>query len=98
MVHQVRTLGSSSTRRSFLRTGLAASGALGTALIANHLPSAALADSELTFGDVSILRLLSAFEIIETDLWQQYNELGGIQDKEVPGGTGNKPYTGALSN
>jgi hypothetical protein len=98
MVHQVRTLGSSSTRRSFLRTGLAAPGAIGTALIANHLPSAALADSELTFGDVSILRFLSALEILETDLWQQYNELGGIQDQEVPGGSGNKPYTDALSN
>jgi hypothetical protein len=52
MVHQVRTLGSSSTRRSFLRTGLAAPGAIGTALIANHLPSEALADSELTFGSI----------------------------------------------
>jgi hypothetical protein len=29
-------------------------------------------------------------------LWQQYNELGGIQDKEVPGGTGNAAYTAAL--
>src|SRR5205823_5348167 len=29
-----------------------------------------------------------AVEIIETDLWQQYNELGGIQDSEVPGGSG----------
>jgi len=29
-------------------------------------------------------------------LWQQYNELGGIQDAEVPGGSGNPDYTEAL--
>jgi len=27
----------------------------------------------------------------------QYNELGGVQDSEVPGGTGNVAYTKALS-
>ena len=27
----------------------------------------------------------------------QYNELGGIQDSEVPGGSGNTPYTKAIS-
>jgi hypothetical protein len=51
----------------------------------------------LTKGDAAILRFLAAAEILETDLWQQYNELGGIQDKEVPGGTGNTAYTAALS-
>jgi Ferritin-like domain len=50
----------------------------------------------LTEGDVDILRFLAAAEILETDLWQQYNELGGIQDSEVPGGSGNEPYTEAL--
>jgi hypothetical protein len=33
---------------------------------------------KLTKGDVAILRFLAGAEIIETDLWQQYNELGGI--------------------
>jgi hypothetical protein len=33
---------------------------------------------------------------LETDLWQQYNELGGVQDNEVPGGSGNSAYTAAL--
>ena len=93
MLQQAKT----STRRSFLRAGLTAPGAIGSALIANYLPSAALAADAVTPGDVSILRFLSALEILETDLWQQYNELGGIQDQEVPGGTGNKPYTDALS-
>jgi hypothetical protein len=52
----------------------------------------------LTSGDEAILRFLSAAEILETDLWQQYNEFGGIQDREVPGGRGNKAYTAALAN
>jgi hypothetical protein len=35
-------------------------------------------DNSLTRGDVAILQLLAAVELIERDLWQQYNELGGI--------------------
>jgi hypothetical protein len=51
----------------------------------------------LPAGDVAILQFLAAAEIIETDLWQQYNELAGIQDGEVPGGTGNPAFTDALA-
>src|SRR5215472_14942540 len=97
MLQKITTPGCSSTRRSFLRTGLVGPGLIGAALIADRLPSSAFAASGLTSGDASILRFLSALEILETDLWQQYNELGGIQDQEVPGGSGNKPYTAALS-
>ncbi|HET8628276.1 MAG TPA: hypothetical protein VFL91_12685, partial [Thermomicrobiales bacterium] len=43
-----------------------------------------------------ILRFLAALEILETDLWQQYNELGGIPDSEVPGGTPIPAYVTAL--
>ncbi|MFL5908767.1 MAG: ferritin-like domain-containing protein [Solirubrobacterales bacterium] len=50
----------------------------------------------LTKGDAAILRFLCAAEIIESDLWQQYNELAGIQDGEVPGGSGNDAYTEAV--
>jgi hypothetical protein len=57
----------------------------------------AFAKGNLSHGDAAILRFLSAAEILETDLWQQYNELGGVQDHEVPGGHGNKAYTKALS-
>jgi hypothetical protein len=53
-------------------------------------------DSGITEGDEAILRFLSAAEILETDFWQQYNELGGVQDSEVPGGSGSGPYTDAL--
>jgi hypothetical protein len=52
----------------------------------------------LTEGDVAILRFLAAAEILQTDLWQQYNELGGVQDAEVPGGSGNPAFTAALQN
>jgi hypothetical protein len=52
---------------------------------------------QLASGDAAILRFLAAAEIIETDIWQQYNEFGGIQDKEVPGGTGSALYTTALT-
>jgi hypothetical protein len=37
----------------------------------------------LTRGDAAILRWLAAAEIIESDLWLQYQELAGIQDDEV---------------
>jgi hypothetical protein len=50
----------------------------------------------LTKGDAAILRFLAAAEILETDFWVQYNELGGIQDSEVPGGSGSAAYTAAL--
>ena len=90
----VKPLNFSTSRRSFLRTGLAGPGAVG--LLAGALPSAAFADNSPTRGDIDILRFLAAAEIIETDLWQQYNELGGIQDSEVPGGSGNPQYTKAL--
>jgi len=36
-----------------------------------------------TKGDVAILQFLAAAEIIESDLWLQYQELGGVQDDEV---------------
>jgi hypothetical protein len=89
----------STSRRSFLRKGLVVggAGAIGAGLLANGLPAfAEESRASLTKGDIAILRFLSAAEIIETDLWQQYNELGGIQDSEVPGGSGSAPYIAAL--
>jgi hypothetical protein len=51
----------------------------------------------LTPGDAALLRFAAAAELLEADFWIQYNELGGIQDPEVPGGTGNTLYTNALN-
>lgn len=89
----------SSDRRRFLKTGIAAAGAatIGAGILGNSRVTAAEeGGGRLDRGDASILRFLAAAEILETDLWQQYNELGGIQDNEVPGGSGSKPYTDAL--
>ena len=91
-------------RREFVKSGLVAAGAasLTTGLFSNSSRAANQEGPEeksgrLTRGDASILRFLAAAEILETDLWQQYNELGGIQDSEVPGGSGSAPYTAALA-
>jgi len=90
-------------RRSFLKKGVLATGAatvVGAGLLENRLSAVGKGREEksgrLTPGDAAILRFLAAAEILETDLWQQYNELGGIQDSEVPGGTGSPLYTAAL--
>jgi Ferritin-like domain len=87
-------------RRSFLRTGAIAGTALAVGASGTFAQDAADADASKrpTKGDIDILRFLAAIEILETDLWQQYNELGGIQDGEVPGGTGSPAYTAALKN
>ena len=62
---------------------------MGTGLFAGGIPAfAEVKSGGLDGGDAAILRFLAAAEILETDLWQQYNELGGIQDSEVPGGSG----------
>lgn len=81
------------TRRAFLRQGITAGA---TTVAIGVLPRKASARGGLTPGDAAILRFLAAAEILETDAWQQYNELGGVQDSEVPGGTGNAAYTTAL--
>src|SRR6478609_8648471 len=73
-------------RRSFLRNlGLgAALLAPGAALLSSSAKALAKDGNEkeknaLTRGDVAILQLLAAAELIETDLWKQYNELGGVK-------------------
>src|SRR6266480_6812715 len=85
------------SRRSFLVKGAAlGAGTLGAGrLLAD--PSPAFASGGLTKGDAAILRFLAAAELIETDLWQQYNELAGVQDSETPGGSGNPAYTEAVA-
>jgi hypothetical protein len=83
------------SRRSFLGKSLAVgAGTIGAGL----LPSIRTAEASggLTPGDAALLRFAAAAEILEADFWIQYNELGGIQDDEVPGGSGNPDYTEAL--
>ncbi len=77
-------------RRSFLRSvGIAGAAVLPAGAI---MAGQAFASSgSLTPGDVAILRFLAAVELIESDLWQQYNEFGGVNG-------GNPAYIAALSN
>ena len=105
MAQRSQQRGNGTSRRKFLGTGLAVgAGAVGATLLTGQAQAAfAAAEWEegrggLTKGDAAILRFLAAAEILETDLWQQYNELGGIQDSEVPGGSGSAAYTAALEN
>ena len=69
-------------RRSFLRSlGLGAAFLAPGAALIGAAPQAKARDeneNEITDGDIAILRFLAAAEIIETDLWQQYAELGGV--------------------
>jgi hypothetical protein len=69
----------SNNRRSFLKGAL---GAGATVAGVSALSSAnLLADGnrqQLNRGDAAILRFLTAAELIEADLWQQYAELGGV--------------------
>src|SRR6059036_1386407 len=90
-------------RRSFLQgIGLAGAVSVGAGLLAQTSSAFAQEGPEehsgrLTRGDAALLRFAAAAEILETDFWVQYNELGGIPDSEVPGGSGNAPYTAALA-
>jgi Ferritin-like domain len=53
-------------------------------------------ENGITRGDAALLRFPAALEILEADFWIQYNELAGVQDAEVPGGTGNEAYKEAI--
>jgi hypothetical protein len=93
------TMRTAINRRSFMKNGLTAAG---VGLLVNGSPVFADDDHEehggrLTRGDAALLRFAAAAEILETDFWVQYNELGGIQDKEEPDGRGNPAYTAALA-
>src|SRR5450759_3049687 len=83
-------------RRSFLKGLGVAGAALSTGSLLATAAEASQRSGITTVGDVAILRFLAAAEILETDLWQQYNELGGVQDSEVPGGSGSPAYTAAV--
>ena len=93
-------------RRSFLKGGLLAGGAaMGAGLLANAPLVRAQARTQesgsLNAGDIAILRFLAAAELIESDLWTQYAELGGIGNLppiEVDPNEPLNPYQVALSN
>jgi hypothetical protein len=80
-------------RRSFLKgLGIAGAALSATAILgARARAETKRSTGKLSKGDVALLRFAAAVELIEADLWQQYNELGGVQG-------GNPAYIAALSN
>ena len=101
MEKSVRTITRAVDRRSFMKNGLLAGGAatVGVGLLANK--SSAQGRGRLNPGDTAILRFLAAAELIESDLWTQYSELGGIGNNppiEVDPNESLNPYQIALSN
>src|SRR6266403_1893333 len=77
-------------RRTFMkRLGLGGAALVpaSTLLSGKPLARAAGFGGGLTSGDVAILKFLAAVEILESDLWQQYNELA----------SGNESYQFALN-
>jgi hypothetical protein len=74
-------------RRSFMKGSVVAGAAtMGAGILAGRFPAFAATEnsSPLTTGDIAILRFLAAAELIETDLWQQYAELGGLTPGQLP--------------
>src|SRR6266700_7417932 len=104
MEHMWSSMKAAINRRSFVKNGLTAAGlaTVGAARLGNSPSVLAQEGAEehsgrLTPGDAALLRFAAAAEILETDFWVQYNELGGIQDSEVPFGSGNSAYRDALA-
>jgi len=90
-------------RRSLLKTGALAGGAvaIGAGLMSSATPAFGQESEKLTPGDIAILRFLATAELIETDLWVQYAELGGLTSGvpiEVNQNQSLNPYQAALSN
>jgi hypothetical protein len=88
------SVGPVKNRRSFLQRTLAAGAAIaGATALSERTMFAQSSDAvQLTTGDVAILRFVAAAEIIESDLWQQYAELGGITTEPI------NPYQLAFQN
>jgi Ferritin-like domain len=83
MENPKKSVKSSMNRRSFMKRGLLTGGAATVA--ASSIATGAFAHAQqrpangpLDAGDIAILRFLAAVELVESDLWTQYAELGGL--------------------
>jgi hypothetical protein len=91
-------------RRSFMKKSamLAGAATVGGGLLTHGLAAFSQESSaSLNPGDIAILQFLAAAELIESDLWQQYAELGGIGHNppiEVDPNQSLNNYQIALSN
>jgi hypothetical protein len=97
-------------RRTFLKSSMVAGAVatVGAGILGSGLPAFAqktgkssASNAPLSKGDIAILQFLAAAELIESDLWIQYAELGGIGDLppiEIDPNEKLNPYQVALSN
>jgi hypothetical protein len=92
-------------RRAFLKNSMVAGAVatVGAGILGSGLPVFAQGSGSknITKGDIAILRFLAAAELIESDLWTQYAELGGIGNNppiEVDPKQVLNPYQVAFSN
>ena len=85
-------------RRSFLKNlGITGAALSAGALLATQVRADDDRSGSLTKGDAAILRFLAAAEILETDLWLQYQELSGVQVNDFSTFMGGNPlFTQAL--
>jgi hypothetical protein len=88
-------------RRSFLR-GLGIVGATllpASAILMRQANAQERSSGRLTKGDADLLRFAAWAEIVESDLWTQYNELGGAtKPNDGAPNVGNPAYILALQN
>jgi hypothetical protein len=88
MKQLTKVLERAANRRSFLKNSMVAGAVatVGAGILGSGLSAFAqeTSSSKLTKGDIAILRFLAAAELIETDLWQQYAELGGLTPGQLP--------------
>jgi hypothetical protein len=86
-------------RRSFLK-GLGMVGATllpAGALVVRQAKAQEQSSGRLTKGDADLLRFAAWAEIVESDLWTQYNELGGAtKPNDGAPNVGNPLYKPAL--
>ncbi|HEY4813667.1 MAG TPA: ferritin-like domain-containing protein [Chthoniobacterales bacterium] len=94
-----------SSRRSFFKKSALATGAamVGAGLFgASKSAFGQNSGGSLTKGDIDILRFAATAELIESDLWTQYAQLGGLTPGQVPPEVNpNQPlnaYQAALGN
>jgi len=75
MKNDTSLISSPRNRRSFLKTGLAAAGAVGAGSLARGTKAYAQQPG-LTAGDIAILQFLAAGEALEADFYTQYKRIG----------------------
>jgi NAD(P)-dependent dehydrogenase (short-subunit alcohol dehydrogenase family) len=70
------------------RVAAAGAGAIGASPLLTAPPASA--SGRLTKGDAAILQFLAAAELLEADLWEQHNELSGVQTASVRAEAGDR--------